>query len=966
MLFTPLKRPLDLKGTSELNRAVDERHAINSEPDRIFVPELGPFYKDSMIIVDVLSGKTLVEKDDYRLIHMVSKATDESNKEVVTVVYITNKTISEVLITYQAIGGIYTEGTIALLEILERFKDAKLPPVYWATILNLPDTFPVTPHKHTIYDLQGLESLISALTKVYDSLLGRDIPKFQTTYDNLDIAIANLQSRANSYLQEIEKSYIRIESNRLYRKGNIKITDDNANPFDYLGYGSWVRLSNVLLYGHDGSNDDEPITNISSGVGLVARETNFWEQISDVNGISLELTANATAINEGQSVIFTLRTSGISEGTVLPYQIDGITANDITGSLTGNFVVNSQGLATATITTIEDNLTEGTENLSLFLINYTSIRATVKINDTSRSPSFTVTYTSDIEGTLPINQINEGDSFYIFIKSEFVADGQVINLFYTGSTTTNADFNSNLPTQLTISGGRAYAKVTVKADNITEGNELLFTGVSLSSADAVIASNVLTIRDTSRTAGFNITYSLSDTDIKSLTEINEGVEFWCIIQTENVQDGTIYNINTSGTVDATDFDIIYPSTVTIVGNYAKFKMKLSNDLKTEGAEILAISIMSGGSSIYNKSIVVLDTSVNPDADMKFSTNSTGTNSITQANEGDVVYLILATRNTPDGSGFNLVYSGSADAADFSEGRPSSVTVTDNRAVVRFPIKADGVTEAGDETFIVGLQNQFTREIMGTVSLTIKDTSKNSTYKLRFSTDALGNGTITNADEGKVVYGIIETTDVDNGTILYVDTTIGGQVATVANGDVTVNVPTTVTVNNNFAAVKVSLNNDLMDEGAETLYMAVRKDASTTVVSGTMIVNDTSRAPTYSARLLQGNINAAPDSNSSAATTLVANMTYGMLIQTTNVPDGTVLYIRRNAAVVAGTNYLADAAYVAFGGIAPLADVVVNNNQAIVPFKIALAYTDTVSRDFKLGVYASASGGAALAQVSATF
>jgi len=94
MLFTPLKRPLDLKGTSELNRAVDERHAINSEPDRIFVPELGPFYKDSMIIVDVLSGKTLVEKDDYRLIHMVSKATDESNKEVVTVVYITNKTIS--------------------------------------------------------------------------------------------------------------------------------------------------------------------------------------------------------------------------------------------------------------------------------------------------------------------------------------------------------------------------------------------------------------------------------------------------------------------------------------------------------------------------------------------------------------------------------------------------------------------------------------------------------------------------------------------------------------------------------------------------------------------------------------------------------------------------------------------------------------------------------------------------------
>jgi len=959
MLFTPLKRPLDLKGTSELNRAVDERHFINSESDRIFVPQMGPFFKDSMIIVDVLSGNTLVEHEDYRLLHMVSTATDESNKEVVTVVYITNKTISEVLTTYQAIGGIYAEGSIALLEIIERFKNAKLPPIYWATILNLPDKFPVTPHRHTIYDLEGLEYLVSALTKVYDSIVGRDIPKFQTLYDNLDKVILDLDSRGSDYIQTLEQGFMRIESNLLYRKGNVKVTDNNQNPFDYLGYGSWVRLENVLLYGHTLGGSDDPITNISSEAGLVARKTNFWEQISDIEGVSFVLTASTSSVNEGQSVTYTLRTSGMTEGTLLPYKIDGVTQADIVQPLSGNFVINAQGMASVTITTVEDRLTEGAETMSLYLENYTSIRRGVRINDTSRSPNFSVYYTTDIEGKNSINQTDEGSTFYIFVQSEFVDDGQVINLFYTGSTTTNADFNTSLPAQLTISGGRAVAQVNVKADQLTEGNEILFTGVSLSSADAIIASNVLTIRDSSRTPGYNITYSVSDSDVRSISEISEGVDFWCIIETENVANGSVYGINNAGTVNNTDFDTLYPTSVVINNNTAKFKMRLSNDLRTEGAETLAISLMLNGSSVYNKTITVLDTSVNPDANMKFSTNSSGTNNITQANEGDVVYLIVTTQNTPNGTGFNLIYSGSADANDFTEGRPGSVVINDNRAVVRLGIKADQVTEGGDETLVVTLQNQFTRETLGTVTLTIKDTSKLSTFKLRFSTDVNGNGTINNADEGQVVYGVIETTDVDNGTVLFVDTTIGGKVATVANGDVTTNVPSSVTIQNNFAVVKISLNNDMTNEGAEALLMNVRDSGSNVLATATMTVNDTSKSPTYSCRLVQGAIGTQATVDSPNASMIMVNMFYAVLIQTTNVPDGTVLYVRRNDAVEPTTQpvpYLADAAFTLAPSLAPVGSVIVNNNKALVPFKISPSYITDTNKAFTLGLYLSASGG----------
>lgn len=969
MLFTSLKRPLDLRGTSELNRAADEKHSIRSEPDRIFVPQLGPFYKDSMIVVDVQTGRTLVEKEDYRLLHMVSAATDESNKEVDCVVYILNKTISDVLITYQAVGGVYAEGSMALLEILERFKAAKLPPIYWVNILDKPDTFPVTPHRHTIYDLEALEGLISALTRVYDQMNGRDIPKFQTLYDNLDEAILGLENLGNDFIQTLEQGFMRIESNMLYRRGNIKITDDNANPYDYLGYGSWQRLENVFLYGTIPGASEEPITDISDATGLIARKTNFWEQISDVDGVSFVLTASASNINEGQSVTFTLRSTGLSEGTVVPFKLDGISGADITTALNGNFVINAAGIGSVVITTVEDRLTEGVESMGLYLTNYPSIRRTVKINDTSRSASFNVSFSTTNEGTPTITQANEGSRFYIYISSEFVDDGTVINLFYTGSTVTNADFNSNLPSQATISGGRAWIQLDIKPDQLTEGNEILYVGVSMSSADAIIASNVLTIRDTSRSPTYRIVFSSNDgvsVAANEISSVNEGVEFWGIIYTENVANGTVLQLAHSG-VSLADFDLLFPPTITVNNNFANFKMKMANDLITEGVEWLTLSVLAAGSSIAASSIQINDTSQNPNAQLRFSSNTTGTNTVSQANEGDTLYLIITTNGLPNGTALQLVYFGSADTSDFSEALPGSVIMNDNRAVVRFPIRADSKTE-GNETISVELRNPATALTLGTVNLTILDTSKNSSYDLYFSRNENGGARITNANEGEVIWAIIACQDVDNGTVLNVSTTIGGRIANVANGDVTANVQTTVTINNNFASIRIPLNNDNTDEDAETLNMSLSKDGIL-ITAASMVVNDTSRAPTYATRLLQGTIGDWAGENSPAAQMIMVNMFYAAVLQTTNVPDGTTFYVRRNDAVGAGTQpvgYLNDAAFAVAPSKTPDGSCQVWGGKAHIHFKISPSYITDSNKEFALGFYTSASGGAPVAVMRTIF
>ena len=89
-----------------------------------------------------------------------------------------------------------------------------------------------------------------------------------------------------------------------------------------------------------------------------------------------------SAVNEGSSVVFTLSTTNVANGTVLPYTISGISANDVTsGSLTGSFTV-SNNLATATITLSADQLTEGAETATLTLNNIAASNFVV-VNDTS-------------------------------------------------------------------------------------------------------------------------------------------------------------------------------------------------------------------------------------------------------------------------------------------------------------------------------------------------------------------------------------------------------------------------------------------------------------------------------------------------------------------------------------------------------------------------------------------------------
>ena len=127
--------------------------------------------------------------------------------------------------------------------------------------------------------------------------------------------------------------------------------------------------------------------------------------------------------NEGDTVIWTVSTQNITDGTTVGYTITGIDVNDISsGSLTGNFTVTSNA-ASVSITLANDIKTEGEETATLTLASTDSaanstgsLTRNVTINDTSVTKQEVIsdpvrpTPPGPYNGTL--NLIPEEDSWY--------------------------------------------------------------------------------------------------------------------------------------------------------------------------------------------------------------------------------------------------------------------------------------------------------------------------------------------------------------------------------------------------------------------------------------------------------------------------------------------------------------------------------------------------------------------------
>ncbi len=174
---TNIRYPLDLTGINPDNLIVNEVVTLlPGTAARIYVPLYTPFFSNSMVIVDQTdNNRTLIRGVDYDLAELVEDASIRSGKEIMSLVLIKNKYVSESLLAkYQLIGGDYQQDA-GVIGNLYKLVMSDERPVDWNNVLNKPTEFPPTLHKHLMEDLVGFEYVIYALERVRNAVSATDL-----------------------------------------------------------------------------------------------------------------------------------------------------------------------------------------------------------------------------------------------------------------------------------------------------------------------------------------------------------------------------------------------------------------------------------------------------------------------------------------------------------------------------------------------------------------------------------------------------------------------------------------------------------------------------------------------------------------------------------------------------------------------------------------------------------------------
>jgi len=175
-----------------------------------------------------------------------------------------------------------------------------------------------------------------------------------------------------------------------------------------------------------------------------------------------QVAGNVGTINEGAAVRFTLTTTNVPAGTVVPYFAFGLTSGDLdVGQLNGSFVVGT----TDSIVFVPkaDRTTSGNRSLTVELQGK-NLRSTVTILDSSRSPQ------AFLSANVPA--LNEGEAVRFTITTQNIDAGTVVP--YTISGISQSDLSSGSISGQFVVGSAMTADLALANDFTSgEGNETI-------------------------------------------------------------------------------------------------------------------------------------------------------------------------------------------------------------------------------------------------------------------------------------------------------------------------------------------------------------------------------------------------------------------------------------------------------------------------------------------------------------
>ena len=418
-------------------------------------------------------------------------------------------------------------------------------------------------------------------------------------------------------------------------------------------------------------------------------------------GVSYAISPSATTVNEGDTITFTITTTGIANGTTVYWDTTGgVNAADFSdNAISGNINVNNN-TATFTRTLANDlslNQTEGTETFQIRVSDGTNIVAitpAITVNDTSyagytlTTSSTTPTENSTVTITLTTVNIPNGTTIYMrAIKNDGSED------YFD-----NADIGDRYQS-VSVQNNSATWTIPITQDLIVDTGEefkvIAKTGGWWLPNPTVATSPVMTIQD--------LPFTVSVTP--STTSVNEGTTVDFTVATTGVNNGTTLTWYVIGNT-YTDYDDMY-HTFTINNNQGTFSVKVLQDFINDTGESFVVRIQGGsysGAPVYATSTTININQVTWTFNITPSVTTIAESTGGQSPVNTSLTLAITTTGVQDGTEMNCWpervspsgsdYSGQYDfTTTWDTGNPPwFFTINNNGATLPIKITGDAKTE----------------------------------------------------------------------------------------------------------------------------------------------------------------------------------------------------------------------------------------------------------------------------------
>lgn len=316
----------------------------------------------------------------------------------------------------------------------------------------------------------------------------------------------------------------------------------------------------------------------------------------------------------------------------------------------------------------------------------------------------------DSLGELPISNLVSGAEAYVKSNNRlYISNGSgwynvaAVNLAPSASISSNSiqlATDGTTPSVITLNitdsdTPAAAISITAESDGSFGGlatlsqDSSVFTITPLSADSATTSSSTLTFRISdgtniiSDTALFSLDFSSISGVTASNVAINEGETAQFTITTTGYADSSAISYNITG-ISSNDINVPLTGNVLVYSNSANLIITASEDLTTEGTEILTLSAGS-----YFDTLQIIDTSLTPTIDVVPTAAS--------VNEGTTLTYTINTTNVDDGSPVTWQVSGDIDSADLGGATLLGIEdIVSNTAQVSFNISNDNTTEGTEE------------------------------------------------------------------------------------------------------------------------------------------------------------------------------------------------------------------------------------------------------------------------------